>query len=115
MNSKKAKYFFSMLDVITKEFMGIFSIFSSRKKRMSSEFSHFEKSLSFEGMLFCPVKYCYLPGFYLWKDRHFWIPFEIFFFFRQGYIYHFLMLSAFAVPSFFPYGTAYPRLPLRCF
>ena len=31
--------------------MGIFSIFSSRKKRMSSGFSPFKRSLSFEKLL----------------------------------------------------------------
>ena len=42
-----------MLDKINDEiFMTMFSIFSFGKKRISSEFYLFDKSLSFEGLLF---------------------------------------------------------------
>ena len=51
MNFEKAKYFFSMSDIIIEEFMGIFYVFSFGKKRFSSGFSPFERSLSFEGLL----------------------------------------------------------------
>ena len=50
MNSKKAKYHFSILDKMTVGFMGIFYVFSSGKKRMSFGFAHFERCLSFGGM-----------------------------------------------------------------
>ena len=66
MNSEKAKYFSSMSDIITKEFMSVFSVFSSGEKMMSSGFSHFERSSSFKGLLSwaCPMKDYYLPRFY---------------------------------------------------
>ena len=38
MNSEKVKYPFSISDKMTAGFMGIFSVSSSRKKRMSSGF-----------------------------------------------------------------------------
>ena len=66
MNSEKAKYFLSISDNMIREFMVLFYVFSSRKKRMSSEFSPFERSLSIQGLNnlgSCPVKDCYLPGF----------------------------------------------------
>ena len=47
MNSKKAKYPFSISDKMTVGFMGIFSISSSGKKGFSSKFSPFKRSLSF--------------------------------------------------------------------
>ena len=41
-----------MSDKIKEEvFITLFSVFSSRKKRISSEFSPLERSLSFEGLL----------------------------------------------------------------
>ena len=41
-----------MSDKINDEvFMAVFSVFSSRKKRISSEFSPLERSVSFEGLL----------------------------------------------------------------
>ena len=66
MNSEKAKYFFSMSNIITEEFMGIFYVLSSGQKRMSFGFSSFERSLSFEDCYLglCLVKDCNLPGFY---------------------------------------------------
>ena len=52
MNSKKVKYFLSMSDKINEDvFIALFSVFSSGKKRISSEFSHLERNLSFEGLL----------------------------------------------------------------
>ena len=52
MNSEKVNYFLSISDKINDEaFMVVFSVFSSGKKRISFEFSHFERSLSFEGLL----------------------------------------------------------------
>ena len=58
MNSEKAKYPFSISDKMTMGFMGIFSISFSGKKRMSSGFSHFGRSLSFEGLL-SPLWRCF--------------------------------------------------------
>ena len=47
-----------MLDKINDEvFMTMFFVFSFRKKRISSEFSPLERSLSFEGLL-SPLKRC---------------------------------------------------------
>ena len=47
-----------MSDKINDElFMLEFSVFSSGKKRISLEFSHFERSLSFEGLL-SPLERC---------------------------------------------------------
>ena len=51
MESEKAKYPFSISDKMTVGFMGIFSVSFSRKKRISSRFSPFRRSLSFEGLL----------------------------------------------------------------
>ena len=50
MNSEKVKYFLSMSDKMNEDvFITLFSVFSSGKKRTSSEFSPLERSLSFEG------------------------------------------------------------------
>ena len=52
MNSEKVKYFLSMSDKINEDaFIALFSVFSFGKKRISSEFSHLERILSFEGLL----------------------------------------------------------------
>ena len=51
MNSEKVKYFLSILDSVIEEIMNIFSVFSFGKKRVSFEFSPFEMSLPFEGLL----------------------------------------------------------------
>ena len=51
MNSEKVKYFLSMSDKMNEDVF-IFSDFSSGKKRISSEFSPFERS--------CPLRDCYL-------------------------------------------------------
>ena len=51
MNSEKVKYLLSMSDKILLGFKDIFSDFSFGKKRISSVFSPFERSLSFEGPL----------------------------------------------------------------
>ena len=52
MNLEKVKYFLSISDKINDEvFMVVFSVFSSKKKRVLLEFSPFERSLSFEGLL----------------------------------------------------------------
>ena len=40
-----------MSDIITEGFMGIFYVFSSGNKKMSSGFSFFERIFSFEGLL----------------------------------------------------------------
>ena len=50
MNSEIVKYFLSMSDKMNEDVF-IFYVFSSGKKRISSEFSPFERSLSFEGLL----------------------------------------------------------------
>ena len=65
MNSENAKYPFSISDKMTMGFMGIFYISSSGKKRVSSGFSHFKRSLSFGGLLSCfyLVKDCYFQAF----------------------------------------------------
>ena len=81
MNSEKAKYFFSMLDIIIEEFKGIFFVFSFRKKRMPYGFSPFARSLSFEGLLSWALPY---KGLLFTRPLSFemidisWIPFEIF-------------------------------------
>ena len=70
MNSKKVRSFLSISDKINDEvFMVVFSIFFIWEKMMSSEFPHFKKRLSFEGLLsplggVCLLKECYLSGFY---------------------------------------------------
>ena len=51
MNSEKVKYFFFTSDNVMEEVMDIFYVFSSGKKRVSSEFSPFERSLSFGELL----------------------------------------------------------------
>ena len=51
MNSEKAKYFLSISNNMIREFMVLFFVFSSEKKMMSSEFSPFERRMSFEGLL----------------------------------------------------------------
>ena len=105
MNSEKAKYFFfSKSNIITKEFMGIFAVFSSGKKRMSSGFSPSERSLSFEGLLSWALPY---EGLLFTKLLSFgrigisWIPFEIFLSFGKN-ISNFLMSSTFSIPWLFP-------------
>ena len=50
MNSEKVKYFLSMSDKMNEDVF-IFYVFSSGKKRISSKFSPFERSLYFEGLL----------------------------------------------------------------
>ena len=50
MNFEKAKYPFSISDKMTVGFMRIFSVPVSGKKMMSSGFSPFGRSLSFEGL-----------------------------------------------------------------
>ena len=58
MNSEKVRYFLSVSDKINDEaFMVVFSVFSSRKKTISFEYSPFGRSLSFEGPLF-PLGRC---------------------------------------------------------
>ena len=62
MNSEKVRYFIFISNKINDEaFMVVFSIFSSRKKRISSEFSPFKRSLSFEGLL-SPLGRCLFFG-----------------------------------------------------
>ena len=51
MNSKKFKYLLLMSDIVIEGFKGMFYDFSARKKRISSIFSPFERSLFFEGLL----------------------------------------------------------------
>ena len=72
MNSENAKYPFSISDKMTVGFMGIFYISSSGKKRVSSGFSHFKRSLSFGGLLcwFLPCKGLLFSGIHHLKDRH---------------------------------------------
>ena len=98
MNSEKAKYFFSMSDIITKEFMIVFYVFfSSRKKMMSSGLSPFERSLSFKGLLSWALP---CEGLLFTRLLSFgridisWIPFEIFLSFDKD-ISHVLLSSVF--------------------
>ena len=70
-----------MSDIITEEFMGIFFVFSSEKKRMSSEFSPFERSLSFERLLSWALPHDELLFTRLLSFGRIdisWIPFEAF-------------------------------------
>ena len=58
MNSEKVEYFLSISDKINAEaFIVVFYVFSSRKKRISSEFSPFGRSWSFEELL-SPLRRC---------------------------------------------------------
>ena len=52
MNFEKAKYFFSMSDIIIEEFMGIFYVFSFGKRGFHLDF------LLLRGV--CPLRDCYL-------------------------------------------------------
>ena len=66
MNSEKVKYFLSMSDKMNED---VFSVFSSGKKRISSEFSPFERSLSLRDCYlhlrdFCLLQDSYCSGFY---------------------------------------------------
>ena len=77
MNSEKVRYFLSISNKTNDEaFMVVFFVFSFGKKRISSEFSPFERSLSFEGCYFhlggvCLLKTVIFQDFILLKDRHF--------------------------------------------
>ena len=51
MNSEKVKYLLSMSDNVIEGFKGMFYVFSSGQKRISSIFSPFGRSLSFERLL----------------------------------------------------------------
>ena len=66
MNYEKAKYFFSMSDIITEEFMGIFSIFSSGKRGCHLDFLLLRGVCSLRDCYLglCPMKDYYSLGFY---------------------------------------------------
>ena len=69
MNSEKVKYFFSMSDKMNED---VFYVFSSGKKRISSEFSPFERSLSFEGLLSPLERFLSFARLLLFRLLSFW-------------------------------------------
>ena len=103
MNSEKVGYFLSISDKMNDDkFMVIFYVFSSGKKRISSVFSPFNRSLSF-GRLLSQLRRCLsfigllffrLSSF--WRIGISWIPSKIFLSLNKD-ISHVLMLSAIVV------------------
>ena len=72
MNSEKVKYFLSISDKMNEDVI-IFYVFSSGKKRISSEFSPFERSLSFEGLLSPLERFLSFARLLLFRLLSFWI------------------------------------------